>query len=310
MLSDGQISELVADFRTLVAQIDNLNRLSSPPLKIDEHAALLSMLDQHKASTRDELGRGDYTLASFAASVVSARAGLTTNPLERRQLEQAIMRAGLDAIDEAAARLRGDLSSLPCMPPAEAFAPVTAQDHRPNNETRPTAEMIEIVAAEAPAIGLILRALSGNIEIDRVVVVDTWLRDAWPDALNDLWPDRGGRNAGKSPSIAKDINHIIRTMPQVQLSWSGNPSTDASARELAVHYPLIAAALEVSRLCSCGDLDDFGDKVTATKSFGELAKRVPIPRGSTLAEGLFRRLAKICIPDEKVTGGGRRPRRD
>lgn len=128
MLSDVQISELVADFRSLVAQIDNLNRLSSTPLKMGDHAALLDMLNQHKASTREDLGRGDFTVASLAASVVSARAGLTTNPLERRQLEQALMRAGLDAIDDATARLNGDLSSLPSTQPAGAFAPGPVRD--------------------------------------------------------------------------------------------------------------------------------------------------------------------------------------
>ncbi len=135
MLSDVQISELVADFRSLVAQIDNLNRLSSPPLTMEEHAALLGMLNQHKASTREELGRGDFTVASLAASVISARAGLTINALERRQLEQAVMRVGLDAIDDAKARLNGDLSSLPPTQQAEVYSPGPVQDQSLNRGT-------------------------------------------------------------------------------------------------------------------------------------------------------------------------------
>jgi hypothetical protein len=173
----------------------------------------------------------------------------------------------------------------------------------------PPDEVIGIVEREAPPIGLILRALCGDVGRSRAGVVDSWLRDAWPDALNDVWPRRLDRDALNSPSMARDINYIIRTMPQVPLVWSGERPADPKMSELATRYPLIAASVEVFRLCRDGDLDDFGDKVTASKARDELGKRVPIPPGSTLAAELFRRLAKIAIPDEKVTGGGRRTRR-
>lgn len=181
-----------------------------------------------------------------------------------------------------------------------------AADPRP---AIPPDEVIRIVEHEAPPIGLILRALSVDIRRDRTGVVDAWLRDEWPDALNDVWPNRLDREALNFPSMARDINYIIRKMPEVPLAWSGERPADLTMSQLVTSYPLIAASFEVFRLCRDGKLDDFGDKVTASRARDELGKRVPIPPGSMIAAELFRRLAKITIPDEKVTGGGRRPRR-
>ncbi len=116
LLSADVIAQLVRDFYDLVAQIDQVNRLASPPISSADYAELLALLDQHKSLTKSELGRGDFQVASLAASVVIARAGLEPSSIERRQLEQALMRVGLEAISDAEARLGGDFSHTPGEP--------------------------------------------------------------------------------------------------------------------------------------------------------------------------------------------------
>lgn len=224
--------------------------------------------------------------------------GLTTVLLQQHRVDGYLFvdRRQVEALRDAAA-------PRPVVPPDEVIEVV-------EHEGPPTPdELIGVVEQEAPPIGLILRALSVDIRRDRSGVVDAWLRDEWPDALNDVWPNRLDRDALNSPSMARDINYIIRKMPEVQLAWIGKRPADLTLSQLVASYPLIAASFEVFRLCRDGELDDFGDKVTASRARDELGKRVSFRPGSMLAAELFRRLAKITIPDEKVTGGGRRPRR-
>lgn len=116
MLSEEVIGKLVRDFYEQVAQIDNTNRLQSAPLKPEEHNELLATLAEHRKEATAELGRGDFTLAAAGAIVAAKRAGLSLDHAERRQLEQAIMRAGIEAIRSAEARLGGDFAYAPADP--------------------------------------------------------------------------------------------------------------------------------------------------------------------------------------------------
>lgn len=113
MLSDETIKRVVSEFYSLVGEMDQLARLSSPPLGEAEHAALVPFLDEHLAATKVELGRGDYTLAGVGADIVIARLGLTVDSLELRQVQQAIMRTGIETIRAAQARLSGDFDHNP-----------------------------------------------------------------------------------------------------------------------------------------------------------------------------------------------------
>jgi integrase len=113
MLSEEVIAKLVRDFYDLVAQIDNLHRLGSRSLTADDQSKLLASLAEHRMLTTSELGRGDFTLAGTGAMIAAQRAGLTLDAAERRQLEQAIMRAGIEAIKAAEERLTGDFTFTP-----------------------------------------------------------------------------------------------------------------------------------------------------------------------------------------------------
>ncbi len=113
MLSEELLAQIVRDFYDLVAQIDNTNRLSTPPLRVEQHSELLALLAEHRQQTKSELGRGDFRVASLAASVAAARFGLSPDALEQRQIEQALMRVGLEVIKDAEARLVGDFAHSP-----------------------------------------------------------------------------------------------------------------------------------------------------------------------------------------------------
>lgn len=78
-----------------------------------EHAELAAFLDDHLAATKAELGRGDYTLAGLGANIAIARLGLKVDGLELRQVQQAIMRTGIETIRAAKARLTGDFDHNP-----------------------------------------------------------------------------------------------------------------------------------------------------------------------------------------------------
>lgn len=113
MLNDETIKRVVSEFYSLVGEIDQIGRLASPALSEAEHAALIPFLDEHLVATKSELGRGDYTLAGVGADIVIARLGLTVDSLELRQVQQAIMRTGIDTLRAAQARLSGDFDHTP-----------------------------------------------------------------------------------------------------------------------------------------------------------------------------------------------------
>lgn len=113
MLSDETVKRIVSEFYKLVGEIDQLARLTSAPLGEAEHAALIPFLDEHLGATKLELGRGDYTLAGLGADIVIARLGLTVDSLELRQVQQAIMRTGIETVRAAQARLSGDFDHNP-----------------------------------------------------------------------------------------------------------------------------------------------------------------------------------------------------
>lgn len=113
MLNDETIKRVVSEFYSLVGEIDQMGRLASPALSEAEHAALVSFLDEHLTATKGELGRGDYALAGVGADIVIARLGLTVDSLELRQVQQAIMRTGIETIRAAQARLSGDFDHSP-----------------------------------------------------------------------------------------------------------------------------------------------------------------------------------------------------
>jgi integrase/truncated hemoglobin YjbI len=113
MLNDETIKRVVSEFYSLVGEIDQLGRLSAPPLSGSEHAALVPFMEGHLAATKAELGRGDYALAGTGAEIVLARLGMRVDHLELRQVQQAIMRTGIETIRAAQARLSGDFGHDP-----------------------------------------------------------------------------------------------------------------------------------------------------------------------------------------------------
>lgn len=154
MLTPEIIDRLVRDFYDLATEIDTLNRLSSPPLTPSQHEGLVGSLVEHREAIKSELGRGDFAIASLAASLTIARAGLTVDDLERRQVEQALMRVGLDVLRAAESRLAGDFSYSPTDPllktrlPAEDASPSSpnhvvagAGPDKPRKPGRPAKEL-------------------------------------------------------------------------------------------------------------------------------------------------------------------------
>ncbi len=79
----------------------------------DFQALLLMAQMELREEVQLDLGRGDYTTANLGLEVVIARSGRKLDELERRQLAQALMRAGIDASLMIEARHAGDFSAAP-----------------------------------------------------------------------------------------------------------------------------------------------------------------------------------------------------
>lgn len=140
MLSDDDVAKIVSEFYAAVAQIDNLTRLASPPLTVDEQAAQLLGLADHRDLLKSELGRGEYSFAALGASIAIAKLGREVSALERRQIEQALMRAGLDATKNVEARLSGDFGYSPADALLQPRRTVAAEGRISVTSTLPTSK--------------------------------------------------------------------------------------------------------------------------------------------------------------------------
>lgn len=163
--------------------------------------------------------------------------------------------------------------------------------------------LAERVAAECPTIGVVAKAAAMKQEASTFVTVDTWLRNEWPESLNHAWPARDVNHP--TPSIARQLNLTIRRVGNVPLKWIAAEPEDELVFDLKQSLPILAAALEVHRLCKSGALDDRG-KVYPAAARRELEKRVGPRQTSGLGNELFRAIAQLVVPDDKVSGGGRK----
>jgi hypothetical protein len=161
--------------------------------------------------------------------------------------------------------------------------------------------VISAVQSENPAIGVALAALeSGEVDGSPVKRVGTWLREHWPDSLHAFWPGRD--KDAPTPLVAKHIITVIRYATAKPFKWTGESPADDVLADLADKFPIVAAALEVTRLCRTGELDhNKGGTVLPGRAQLNIAKRtVPSAAGPLLVSA-----AAIAIPDDKVSGGGR-----
>ena len=113
MLTEESLAALVQDFQALLLEIDNMFRLTKPAVSDEERRVRLKAQMELREEVQLDLGRGDYTTANLGLEVVIARSGRKLDELERRQLAQALMRAGIDASLMIEARHAGDFSAAP-----------------------------------------------------------------------------------------------------------------------------------------------------------------------------------------------------
>lgn len=168
------------------------------------------------------------------------------------------------------------------------------------------ADTANAILDECPTIGLVVLASLDKIKHLSKGEIDAWLISKWPQSLQGAWPERDS-NSSFVPSIARQINRVIRGMDSVAVTWAGSKPTDPAMTELANAMPLMAAALYVFRRARSGDFDHGPTRrVQPDRMEGELRKILTIDAESKGSSPLFRTLAQIAIPSEKVPGGGRR----
>jgi hypothetical protein len=165
-------------------------------------------------------------------------------------------------------------------------------------------DLVERTVSACPTIGLVARAIAMKADARYFATVDSWLREHWPDDMAGAWPNRVD---SPTPSIAKQLNVAIRLVPIVPLKWQAAEPDDELVFELKHRYPILAAAVEVHRLCHTDALDDRGKVyVGAARRALELRVGAVAKRGT--ARQLLEAVAKLSIPEHKVSGGGRKTR--
>lgn len=163
-------------------------------------------------------------------------------------------------------------------------------------------DLVDRTACACPSIGLVAMAIAMKADARYVSTVDNWLREHWPEDMAGAWPNRA---TSPTPSIARQVNVAIRLVPAVPLIWQAAEPADELVFELKRRYPILAAAVEVHRLCQTNALDDRG-KVYVGAARRELELRVGTAAKRGTAHRLIEAVAKLSIPENKVSGGGRK----
>lgn len=157
---------------------------------------------------------------------------------------------------------------------------------------------------ECPTIGLVVAALTGGKASLPKKQIDGWLLENWPKQLPAALPDKGGSSV---PSIARQINRVIRGISSVAATWKDVAPSDPVAAELATSFPILCAALEVFRRARSGDFDSGPSRlVLPSRVEAEIRKLVAIEAESKGSKSFLETLSRIAVPLEKVAGGGRR----
>lgn len=171
------------------------------------------------------------------------------------------------------------------------------KDHGPLPQS-----VVEAIMSENAAIGLAVEALQTE-EMHRSPekTVEEWLRVNWLESLHAPWPNPA--SGGRAPSLARQINVVIRHGLKLPYKWLGEPPKDDTLAALTNRLPVLAAALAVSRLCRTGELDhNKGGTVLPRVAQSHIVKLTSPPAMRPLLECA----AAIAIPDDKVSGGGRK----
>jgi integrase len=111
MLSPEEISDIVADFRSISLEIENLTR-QAEPLSEAQRQLLVGVRQEDIADAQLDAARGDTARANLALATMVQRRKLALNEFERRQLGHALLVAGIDIMGVSLARLGGDFSDL------------------------------------------------------------------------------------------------------------------------------------------------------------------------------------------------------
>lgn len=184
----------------------------------------------------------------------------------------------------------------------EKLRRVHPADERVDVAARLDADLAGRVATECSTIGLVAKAIAMQVEANSEKTVDTWLRENWPEDLTYAWPGRWV--AGRTPSLARQLNVAIRLVPVLPLLWQGAEPADELVFDLKRSFPILAAALEVHRLCQTDALDDRG-KVFVVAARKALEQRVgTAPKAGRVGQ-MMKAVAQLSIPEHKVSGGGR-----
>ena len=177
-------------------------------------------------------------------------------------------------------------------------------DQRAEAEAGIGLDLVERTVTACPNIGLVARAIAMKADARYFGTVDSWLREHWPDEMAGAWPNRA---TSPTPSIARQVNVAIRLVPVVPLTWQAAEPDDELVFELKRRYPILAAAVEVHRLCQTDALDDRG-KVYKGAARRAIELRVGTVPERSAAHRLLETVAKLSIPEHKVSGGGRKTR--
>lgn len=175
-----------------------------------------------------------------------------------------------------------------------------APSQKSPNEKIETAT-VEAVLAECPALGLVVQALADDIDRTSQKKVYAWLSQVGPARLKVEWPE----GSSAFPSLVRQINGVIRLIDR-RTTWIAPFPTDTHVADLAAFAPLLGAAVEVFRLCQSGAVGHGPTRIVQpTKVEAMLRERVAPVDDTRDARRLLSGIAKLAIPDDKVSGGGR-----
>lgn len=191
MLTETKIAELVADFRTLVLEIDNGLRISEPPLDEVQHAELRTAAGQMLADIGDELSHVDHRRADFALDILVRRHQLRLGEFEQAQLRQAIMIAGTEMAKVIERRTRGDFSDGVSYSNLVAASNDVPVERSPGRLQPPAPDKAPPTAGASTN-----KSLFSNLSI-------AFLRD---QRGGKIWEEQTARQAEKTFSLFKELH--------------------------------------------------------------------------------------------------------
>jgi integrase len=176
MLTENQIAEVVQDFYAYFIERDDKSRLASLPLSATQRQNRIDYWQRVAGQTRADLGGND--LSSAAMTVLGMqfkRKDLQSITAEEsRQLQQALLRAGIDLAEALTARYQGDFNFEPRDKLLKAQIAKSQADNTDAYMVEPTAPSVIVVpeadkVAPAPLFEEVAKAF-----IARQIATKTW----------------------------------------------------------------------------------------------------------------------------------------